>query len=936
LSKPSASIKFTPAGWVVAVALLAVIGVAGSASLRTHRGNATSKPAVAPVQTPALSADQRGRVTSSLATLPLAFEANQGQTDPQVKYMARGNGYTIFLTANDTVFALSSSSQAATTQAASRYGFLQDKRAPKAAAKDQTAAIHMHLVGGNAQAQIAASSQLPGHSNYFIGNDRSQWHADVAQYGRVSYREVYPGVNMAYYGVQKQLEFDFIIAPGASPAPIRLGVSGANKIATDHSGNLVLASSAGDVLLHKPVAYQETAGARQPVEARFVLQAGNQVSFELGNYDRSRELVIDPSVSYATYVGGAGEDEAFAIALDGSGNAYITGQTKSLSFGGKPAGPTFNVFVTKVNSTGTALVYTDILAAIGGGGSCSVSGTGSCSGNAIAVDSTGSAYVAGSATAGFPTLSAFQTSFGGGASDAFVLKLNSSGTLMYSTYLGGGGDDIANAIAVDGSGNAYIAGGTQSANFPLKSAFQSSHSGDDAFVTKLASIGTSLVYSTYLGGSSANVATGIALDSSNNAYVAGITDSNDFPTTSGVVQATYGLAEDGFVTEVKADGSAWVYSTYLGGSGRDDALAIAVDAAGEAYVTGSTSSSNFPTANAAQNALGGNSATNVFVAKLSTGGTAFVFSTYYGGNLDDAGAGIALDSFGDAYVTGTATSSNYPVTSGGGSLHGTSDALVTEFSNTGFVVYSSFLGGSGTENQELANGNITGPFGAIAVDSTSNAYLAGSTASNDFPTTAGVAQANYGGGLNDGFVAKVGAAPADFSVAVSPTTTSTTSGQTTSGITATVSSVNSSYGQAVGLSCGSLPAHAACHFTSASVTPGSSAVTSTLTISTNGSASSSLSTPNINRGMRMFYAMFLPIGGIALLGVGNNQRRKRLFGFLLLGVILMGLFMLPACGSGSGGGGGGGTNTAPGTYNITVSGQGGGATHSAPLTLTVN
>jgi hypothetical protein len=288
------------AGWVglgsiAAVAILAAAGIAGSASLRTHRGNTAANP-VAAAQAPALSAAQRGRVQASLGALPLAFEANQGQTDPQVKYMARGNGYTVFLTANDTVFALQSSEQAATQ--------VNGKPHFTAPSKTRTAAIHMHLVDGNGQPQIAAGSQLPGHSNYFIGNDRSQWHSNVAQYARVSYRDVYPGVDMAFYGVQKRLEFDFIVAPGASVAPIRLGVSGAKRIATDDSGNLVLASSAGDVLLHKPVAYQQKDGARQPVDARFVLQAHNQVAFELGNYDRSRELVIDPSVSYATYLGG--------------------------------------------------------------------------------------------------------------------------------------------------------------------------------------------------------------------------------------------------------------------------------------------------------------------------------------------------------------------------------------------------------------------------------------------------------------------------------------------------------------------------------------------------------------------------------------------------------------------------------------------------------
>ena len=943
MSKSSASRKFTPAGssvlgwsvlgWSVAVAVVAALGVTGFASPRAHSGSATAKA-------PAPSAEQRGRVGASLGALPLAFEANQGQTDPQVKYMARGNGYTVFLTADETVFAMNS--QTSPSHLSGGLGLSGASRRAARIGKQTTSAIYMKPVGGNSHPQIAAGQELPGHTNYFVGSDPSKWQQGVKQFAAVSYHDVYPGVDMAFHGQQRQLEFDFIVAPCANPDRIAMGFSGARKLSIDASGNLLLSSDAGDVVLHKPMAYQEKDGKRELVEAAFDVKSMREAAFRLGAYDHRRELVIDPSLSYATYVGGASEDEAFAIALDGSGNAYVTGQTKSLSFplvGGKPAGPFFNVFVTKVSSSGTAFGYTDIFAATGGGGNCSASGTGNCSGNAITVDSSGNAYVAGAATAGFPILSGFQTSFGGGSSDAFVLKLNSSGTLVYSTFLGGSGSDNANAIAVDSAGNAYIAGETHSSDFPLKSAIQSTHSGDDAFVTKLDSAGTTLGYSTYLGGSTGNLATGIAVDGSGNAYVTGITVSSIFPTTSGVVQTTAGGADDSFVTEVKADGSAWVYSTYLGGSGTDDALGIAVDSAGEAYVTGSTNSTNFPTANAAQNALGGSSATNVFVTKLNAGATKLVFSTYYGGSLDDAGTGIALDAFGDAYVTGRTTSSSYPV--GGAfqnSLSGTSDAFVTEFSNTGFVVYSSFLGGTGTENDALLGSDAQGPIGAIAVDSTSNAYLAGATASSTgagFPISAGAAQLLYGGGV-DGFVAKVGAAPADFSVAVSPTSVSTTSGQTTSAVTVTVSSVNSSYGQAVTLSCGSLPSKAVCHFSPASVTPGASAVTSSLTIATNGASSSSMLAPSTNRGMGMLYAMFLPIGGIALLGVRNNSRRKRLFGFLLLGVILMGLLVLPACGGGGGGGGGGGNNTPPGSYNITVSGQGGGATHSAPLALTVN
>jgi hypothetical protein len=936
VSKPSAPKKFMPAGWIVAVAVLAAVGVAGSASLRTHSGSPTAKPvAAAPVQAPALSAEQRGRVRASLGTLPLAFEANQGQTDPQVKYMARGNGYTVFLTANDTVFAMSS--QTSPSHLSGKHGLSAASRTTARTAKQTAAAIYMRPVGGNSHPQIAAGSELPGVTNYYIGGDPSKWQAGVKHYAGVTYRDVYRGVNLAFHGEQRQLEFDFIVAAGANPAPINLGFSGARKIATDGSGNLLLSSAAGDVVMHKPVAYQERNGKRQSVAAEFVQESNNVVGFALGPYDRSRELVIDPALSYSTYLGGSDEDEAFGIAVDASGNAYIAGQTNSPSFpahtGTVSTAGLFDAFVSKLDASGSSIVFTTLI-----GGSSDDSALG------VAVNSTGTYVVGNTKSNNFP--STVQIGPGGLLQqDAFVAKLdNTTGIAQYITRIGGTGTESANGIAVDASGNAYIGGETNSTDFPTTaSPIQNANAGaGDGFVAKLNSTGTALSYSTYLGGSSGDLVTGIALDSSNNAYVTGITVSSDFPVTSGAFQTTQpGTGDNGFVTEIKADGSAKLYSTYLGGSGTNDALGIAVDSAGEAYVTGNTSSSDFPTVNAAQKSNAGGD--DIFVTKFNSTGTALLFSTYYGGTLDETATGIALDSFGDAYVTGRTSSSTLPVSGAPfqSSLNGTSDAFVTELSNTGFVVYSSFLGGIGNENS-VSGSTTLSALGAVAVDSLSNAYLAGDTNSTTgFPLTSPLACCGaYAGGSADGFVAKVESAPADFSVAVSPISVSTTSGQTTSAVTVTVSSVNASFGQPVSLSCGSMPSKAACHFTPASVTPGSSAITSSLTITTNGASSSAMLTPTTNRGLRMFYAMFLPIGGIALLGLGNDSRRKRLFGFLLLGVVLMLLLLLPACGGGSGGGGGGGggggTNTPPGTYTITVSGQGGGATHSAPLTLKVN
>jgi hypothetical protein len=946
VSKPFASRKFMSAGWVglgsiAAVAILAAAGIAGSASLRTHRGNTAANP-VAAAQAPALSAAQRGRVQASLGALPLAFEANQGQTDPQVKYMARGNGYTVFLTANDTVFALQSSEQAATQ--------VNGKPHFTAPSKTRTAAIHMHLVDGNGQPQIAAGSQLPGHSNYFIGNDRSQWHSNVAQYARVSYRDVYPGVDMAFYGVQKRLEFDFIVAPGASVAPIRLGVSGAKRIATDDSGNLVLASSAGDVLLHKPVAYQQKDGARQPVDARFVLQAHNQVAFELGNYDRSRELVIDPSVSYATYLGGTLEDDAYGIAIDTNGDAYVTGQTKSTNF------PTvagaykttnaggFDVFVTKISADGSTLIY-----------STYVGGSGDDSGNAIAVDGSGNAFVAGGtgSSTNFPTTTG-QTTFGGGSLDAFVFELASSGgTLTYSTYLGGSGDDVATglALAKDGSGDTFVVGSTGSLNFPTTAGtVQPAINGtSNGFVTKLNSSGSARLYSTYLGGGTGDFASAVAVDTSNDAFVTGATQNSTFPTTPGAFQTTCGTAancngglSDAFISVLKPDASGFVYSTFLGGSGADQGLGIAVDSAGDAYVTGLTQSSDFKLKNAIQGTFGGGTQ-DAFVSALNPAGSALLYSTYLGGNQNDAGAGIAVDTNKNVYVTGQTASTNFPTVSATqGTPGGGNDAFVTQINPSGSAyVFSTYLGGSLNEDS-TAVGPSFSPVGAIAVDSAgANIYVAGNTASTNFPKVAAEQPANGGG--TDAFVAKYSLTSTgpDFTIAGTALAAVTQGGSSTS--TITIAAANG-YTGTVNFTCSVASVSGGSPLPTCSIPTAvtGGAGTSTLTVSTTGAAHA------MNQGAGgVFYAMWLPVVGLSLVGMrfsSADSRRKKLLGFLLLGLIMAALFFLPACGgsSNNGGGGGGCTGCTPtGSYTVTVTGTdsvNSALTHSVSpaLTLSVN
>ncbi|MGA8345550.1 MAG: SBBP repeat-containing protein [Candidatus Sulfotelmatobacter sp.] len=950
MSKPSTPKEFMPARWIIAGVMLAALGVAGAGGLRLHRRTTPAQhAAAASPQASALTAKNGARILASMESLPLAFEANQGQTDPQVNYMARGNGYTVFLTANETVLALHSSSQAASRQLTRNHGPAGTKQ-PAAEStdtdKDRTAAIRLHLVGANPHSPITAANELPGRSNYFIGNDRSQWHTDVPQYARISYRDAYPGVNMAYYGVQKQLEFDFIVAPGASPAPIRMGVTGATHIATDHVGNLILASSAGNVLLHKPVAYQQKDGARQPVDARFVLQANNQVSFELGNYDHRRELVIDPSVTYATYLGGTAEDDGNAIAVDGNGNAWVTGQTKSTDFpttsalyGSNKGG--FDVFVTKLSATTGSRLY-----------STYIGGSSDDSGNAIAVDASGNAFVAGGTkSSDFPTKGASQSTFGG-VLDAFVLELSSTGsTLMYSTFLGGTGTDVATGLALDSGGNAYVVGSTTSTDFPTHNPLPSETAG--GFITKLSASGATLtvIYSSYLGAGSNDFAATVAVDGSGNAYVTGATKSPSFFTTTGVVQPKCGTDQncngglyDAFVSVVNSSGSGFVYSTFLGGESNDEASGIAVDSAGDAYVTGVTSSTKFPLGvSRLQATLKGTS--DAFVSELNPAGTQLLYSTYLGGSGGDAGLAIAVDSKQNAYITGVTGSTDFPTASPTQSQNnGQNDAFVSEISTGGSsLVFSTYLGGSLNENTSTSSGG--GSLAGIAVDSAgANIYVTGSTSSTDFPTAS--AEQTTAGGTGDAFVAKysTGATTANFSITNGALSPASGAPGVSATATITVTSTNS-FNSAVTLACSVAPVVAkapTCSFSNpgASVTPpANSTATATLNLATTAS-SAMLERPSDRRSPGIFYAMLLPIGGITLLGTGlgaAGSRRKKLFGFLMLGLLLTALLFMPACSSSSGGGGGS-TGTPTGTYTITVTGTSGSTvvTGSPALTFTVN
>jgi hypothetical protein len=602
--------------------------------------------------------------------------------------------------------------------------------------------VRMRLLGANPRPAVEGKEKLPGKSHYFLGSDRKRWRTNVPQYARVEYKDVYPGVSLAYYGNQSQLEYDFVVNPGADPGSIRLGIDGADEIKVDADGNLHVCLPGGEMLQRAPVVYQELDGVRQVIDGRFVLRGRAEVGFEVGHYQADRPLVLDPSLIYSTYLGGSLLDVGYSIAVDASGNAYITGSTDSTDF------PTANAlqadnagggdaFVAKLNAAGSALVYSTYL-----GGSSLEQGYG------IAVDASGNAYVIGmTLSTDFPTANPVQAGQGG-ASDAFLAKLDEMGSaLVYSTYLGGMDSDLGLGIAVDPSGSAYVTGFTASINFPTANPLQADHGGAyDAFVTKLSAAGSSLVYSTFLGGMDADFGGGIAVDASGNAYVAGSTLSTDFPIADPFQAANAGR-HDAFIAKLNTAGSALVYSTYLGGNSDDLGNGIAVDASANAYVVGQTGSVDFPTVNPLQAESGGSA--DVFVAKLNAAGSALRYSTYLGGTGYDLGRGIAVDVFRNAHVTGRTDSTDFPTRNAFQPANaGDSDAFVAKLSTSASgwstLVYSSYLGGSRLETSL-----------GIAVDSFGNAYVAGGTESTDFPTVRPFQGANAGG--MDAFLVKIGA-----------------------------------------------------------------------------------------------------------------------------------------------------------------------------------
>ncbi|HWT00008.1 MAG TPA: SBBP repeat-containing protein [Pyrinomonadaceae bacterium] len=702
------------------------------------------------------------RAQEAYGKLGVSFEENRGQADKRVRFLARRGGSTVFLTNEEAAFVLRAPALKAAGADASPDSTFDEKpaaeemasgapgrpgRGPAKKEKPKSHAVWMKFGSANPWAEVTGERELPGRINYLRGDDPSKWQTDVRTYGAVRYRGIYDGVDLVYYGnEQGQMEYDFEVAPGADPNQISLLIEGADALEVDASGDLVITTPVGEMRQRRPTVYQEVRGSRREVEGGYAVEAGGRVRFALGKYDAGAPLVIDPVLEYSTYLGGGLQDGARGIAVDAARNAYIAGYTRSEDFPTKnplqaenaAPGVFTDAFVTKLNSTGSALVYSTYL---GGGDNDEARN--------IAVDASGNAYVAGSTySTNFPTANAIQATMAG-TFDAFVTKLNAAGSaLVFSTYLGGGGGDQAWDIAVDSQGNALVTGGTGSTDYPTVNPVQATYAGTvDAFVTKFNPAGSALIYSTYLGGSIFDFGYSIATDSAGNAYVTGYAESTNFPTANAIQNAPAGGGVDAFVTKLNPAGSAFVYSTYLGGSSIDRGFGIAADSAGNAYVTGATGSSNFPAANAKQPALASASG-DAFVIKFNAEGSALVYSTYLGGNNSDVGMGITVDSSGNAYVVGLTYSTNFPVAFPvKGTNSGDGDVFVTKYNAAGAAfLFSTYLGGSDTDY-----GND------IAADAQGSAYVTGETESTNYP----VAEAIQGTSVlgHDPFVTKISVLP---------------------------------------------------------------------------------------------------------------------------------------------------------------------------------
>jgi hypothetical protein len=708
---------------------------------------------------------------TSYGKLPLVFEANQGQADTQVKFLFRGRGYTAFLTSGSMVLSLRPTTVAPTQQtgAVANNSNLQPV-APTT--------LQFRLLGAAENPAVAGENQQPGRVNYFIGNDPASWRTNVPTYASVRYKNVYPGVDLVYYGNHRQLEYDFVVSPGADPSRIEFEIQGATQIQLDAEGNLALQTSSGNLHFQSPAVYQESNGQRLTVYGSYILKDPTHVAFRLAQYDPSKPLVIDPVLVYGTYLGGSGADQASGIAVDGTGSVYIAGYTDSADFllttFGAPSTNANHVFVAKFDSTGSNLVYADY-----------IGGNGQDYGIGLALDSANNVYVTGSTTSSnFPTAKPYQAVEPGSYS-GFLSKISADGSsLSYSTYLGGNGVDQPASITVDTLDEAYIAGTTTSQNFPVVNAYQTAALanqdglfGNYGFVTKFTADGSSLIYSTYLAGNSNVVqncgtpcwptpytaVSAVALDANGSAYVTGTTNTYNFPVTSGAYLTSNSTQQDattGFVSKFASSGSL-DYSTYFyGSSGNPIGIgAITVDGSGSAYIAGTVASDGtFPITSTGicDPSVSGFGCSYAFVTKFDPTASTLLYSTFLGPNNYASPQSIALDPSNNAYVAANTHSAAFGTNNGIEGYTNGFDILLVEIDASATTeLFATYLGGSGND---FASG--------VALDVNGSIYVAGFTDSADFPVTQGAFQDLLGGTI-EAFVMKIGSVSAP-AVSLSP------------------------------------------------------------------------------------------------------------------------------------------------------------------------
>ncbi|MHC4814012.1 MAG: DUF7948 domain-containing protein [Planctomycetota bacterium] len=693
---------------------------------------------LAPFQAPGsqsprdLEAPSKAQANAMLQRQAACFVPNLGQWEHPARYVAKFGAMTVFLEGKGWVFTLSE--------------------------KERGAAVRMQFTTSDSDPRIEPEDQLVGVHNYFLGNDPARWRSDVPRYGAVCYRGVQPGVDVRTREHDGHFEFDLLLEAGAELEPVEIVVEGASRLYVDDDGALVLETALGPVRMPAPPSWEESpSGEKSPVACRYVLRGEDRLGFEAPGRRPDWALVVDPGLVWSTYLGGDGFDQAHEVALDVKGAATVTGSTGSADFPTTTGAfdTTFNgnqdFFVARLSPSGSGLVWSTFM---GGSGPDGVAWLG----GGLALDAQGAVTVAGfTSSANFPvTKGVFDTTYNGGT-DLFVARLSPSGaSLVYSTFLGGAGVEWGHALALDAQGAATVAGRTKSANFPTTAfAFDTTHNGgDDAFVAQLSPSGSSLVWSTFLGGTGRDWGHALAVDARGIATVTGWTTSGTFPTTTGAFDTTHNGGEDGFVTRLSPLGASLLYSTFLGGTSSERPYALTVDAQGTATVAGWTTSANFPTTTGAFDRTYNGGFGDAFVAKLSPKGSSLVYSTYLGGDGSDWAYAVALDGQGGHIVTGDAGSSNFPTTPGAfdTTFNGNGDAFVTRFSPSGgSLVYSTFLGGS---NWDLCND--------LALDAQGAAVVVGFTDSGDFSTTANAFDPTNNRG-RDGFVARLEMLPTGVS-----------------------------------------------------------------------------------------------------------------------------------------------------------------------------